>query len=397
MSRTRSIWLVARREILERGRSRGYILSLLFTLLLLGASFALPVLLIGDQQTIKVGIVATAPAQLEAVMSAVAEPYDVNVDATRYADRAAGEAALTAKEIDGLVDVPGDLADPGELVVRDRVDERLRVIVSTSVASLRQQQLLAAGGISTADFVAASQLPAVSPLDPQSAEDESLLLFANAGIILMFIAIFSYGTWVLTAVVEEKQSRVVEVVLSTVRPRDLLMGKVLGIGTLALGQLLVLVLVGIAAARLTGGVALPTTIPVTVAMFVLWFVLGFLLYATTLGFLGSLATRMEEASNATTPVTMIAIISYFATIFVAQSDPSGTVATVLTFFPPSAPFVVPLRIALDAIAPVEIVLSLALTVAFIFVLFVLGGRIYSGAVLQTGGRMKLRDAWRLAR
>ena len=156
-----------------------------------------------------------------------------------------------AEEIDGLVDVPPDLSSPGELVVRDRVDERVRVVVSTAVTSLRQQQLLAEAGVSGADFIAASQLPAVSPLDPQSAEDESLLLFANAGIILMFIAIFSYGTWVLTAVVEEKQSRVVEVVLSTVRPRDLLMGKVLGIGTLALGQLLVLVLVGIAAARIT--------------------------------------------------------------------------------------------------------------------------------------------------
>jgi ABC-2 type transport system permease protein len=397
MSRGRSIWLVARREILERGRSRGYILSLLFTLLLLGASFALPVVLAGDQQTIRVGLVATAPAELEAVMSAVADPYDLKVNATRYPDRAAGERALTDKQIDGLADVPADLSSPGELVVRDRVDERIRVVVSTSVATLRQQQLLEAGGVSTADFVAASQLPEVESLDPQSAEDESLLLFANAGIILMFIAIFSYGTWVLTAVVEEKQSRVVEVVLSTVRPRDLLMGKVLGIGALALGQLLVLVLVGIAAARLTSTIALPSSIPVTVIMFVIWFILGFLLYATTLGFLGSLATRMEEASNATTPVTMVALVSYFAAFFVAQDDPAGTIAVLLTFFPPAAPMVVPLRVALDAITPVELVLSLALTIGFIFVLFVLGGRIYSGAVLQTGGRMKLRDAWRLAR
>ena len=107
-------------------------------------------------------------------------------------------------------------------------------------------------------------------------------------------------------------------------------------------------------------------------MFLLWFILGFLLYATTLGFLGSLATRMEEASNATTPVTLVAIMSYFATIFVAQQDPSGTVATVLTFLPPSAPFVVPLRIALDAISPAEIAISLALTIAFVFLLFVAG-------------------------
>jgi ABC-2 type transport system permease protein len=397
MSRVRSTWLVARREILERGRSRGYILSLVFTLLLLGLSFALPVLLIGEQDEIEIGIVAGAPAELEAVMSAVAEPYDLTVQPTRYPDRTAGEAALTDKDIDGLVEVPADLSSPGELVVRDRVDERIRVVVSTSVATLRQQQLLGEAGVSAADFAAASQLPAVTPLDPQSAEDDSLLLFANAGIILMFIAIFSYGTWVLTAVVEEKQSRVVEVVLSTVRPRDLLTGKVLGIGTLALGQLLVLVAVGIAAARLTGSVTLPATIPVTVALFLMWFILGFLLYATTLGFLGSLATRMEEASNATTPVTMVAIVCYFATIFVAQQDPGGSVATVLTFLPPAAPFVVPLRIALDAISLPEVVLSLALTVAFVFLLFVLGGRVYSGAVLQTGGRMKLRDAWRLAR
>ena len=75
MSRVRSTWLVARREILERGRSRGYVLSLLFTLLLLGASFALPVLLIGDQDSIKVGIVEGAPAELEAALSAAAEPY----------------------------------------------------------------------------------------------------------------------------------------------------------------------------------------------------------------------------------------------------------------------------------------------------------------------------------
>ena len=153
------------------------------------------------------------------------------MEATRYPDRAAGEAALTEQDIDGLVVVPADLSSAGELIVRDRVDERIRVVVSTVDCDAAP----GADGwrrvaIPQDEFIAASQLPEVEPLDPQSAEDESLLLFANAGIILMFIAIFSYGTWVLTAVVEEKQSRVVEVVLSTVRPRDLLMGKVLGIG-----------------------------------------------------------------------------------------------------------------------------------------------------------------------
>ena len=111
-----------------------------------------------------------------------------------------------------------------------------------------------------------------------------------------------FGFTVLTGVVEEKQSRVVEVVLSTVRPRDLLMGKVLGIGVLGLVQLVVFVGAAlIAAARSRTGSSLPATTPGAVALLAVWFVLGYALYSTALGFLGALASRMEEASNASTP------------------------------------------------------------------------------------------------
>ena len=125
--------------------------------------------------------------------------------------------------------------------------------------------------------------------------------------------------------------------------------------------------------------------------------LGYLFYSTALGFLGVLASRMEEASNASTPVTLVAMISYFVAIFAVIEDPSGTVATIATFSPPSAPFVVPLRAAFDAIPAWQIgLLSALITIAGIWVLFAIGARVYSGAVLQVGGRIKLRDAWRLA-
>ena len=127
-----------------------------------------------------------------------------------------------------------------------------------------------------------------------------------------------------------------------------------------------------------------------------WFILGYTLYSTALGFLGALASRMEEASNASTPVTMVAMISYFVAIFAVINDPDGTVAPIATFLPPSAPFVVPLRAAFDAIAPWEIGLSIVITLAAIWVLFSSAARVYAGAVLQTAGRMKLRDAWRSA-
>ena len=162
-------------------------------------------------------------------------------------------------------------------------------------------------------------------------------MLANIGTVLILVSIFSFGFTVLTGVVEQKQSRVVEVVLSTVRPSDLLMGKVLGIGVLGLVQLAVFVVAGGAAALATGQLTLPATTPAALVLLVVWFVLGYLLYSTVLGFLGALASRMEEASNASTPVTMIAMISYFVAIIADIDDPNGTVATIATFLPPSAP------------------------------------------------------------
>ena len=382
MSRWRAVRLVAQREILERGRSRGYVLSLVFTLLLLVGGFVLPQLLLADQAT-RLAMVEPVPAGLETAIVTGAAAYDLDLDISSVPDRAAAESALTEGTIDGALAVPADLSAPGELIVLERAGDQLQAAASAAVVALR-----------AADVAPLLVPPAITALKPPTEEDITALIFANAGIILMFIGIFSYGTWVLTGVVEEKQSRVVEVVLSTVRPRDLLMGKVIGIGLLALAQLVILVAAGIAAAQISGRLTLPPTTVSAVAQLLLWFILGFALYSTAMGFLGSLASRMEEASNASMPVTMTATACYLASIFVTQ-DPDGALATAMTFFPPAAPMVVPLRAALGAIEPWEITLSIVLMVAAIWLMFVVGARVYAGAVLQTGSRIRIRDAWRL--
>jgi ABC-2 type transport system permease protein len=268
--------------------------------------------------------------------------------------------------------------------------------VGGAVIGLRVDAVLTDADVDRAALTAAQVPPATTELDPQTEADQARFLIANLGTILILVSIFSFGFTVLTGVVEEKQSRVVEVVLATVRPRDLLMGKVLGIGILGLIQLAVFVLAGGAAAVATDRLVLPSTTPAAVLLLVVWFILGYTLYSTTLGFLGALASRMEEASNASTPVTMVAMISYFVAILGVVDDPDGTVARIATFLPPSAPMVVPLRAAFDAIAPWEIGVSIAITLAAIYGLFAIGGRVYAGAALQTTGRMKLRDAWRSA-
>ncbi len=396
MRRWRSVWLVARREILERGRSRGFILSVLFTTLIVVGSFIVPALLFGGETVTKVGIVEPAPIALAAAIEASAERFDRNVAVSSYPDVAAADKALDDGSVDVVVEMPADLSGPGEVRFKEETDQAVAQMISAATIALRVGAVLDQSNVDQGALAAAQQPPAVAALDPQTEDDQARFLFANIGAVLILVGIFSFGFTVLTGVVEEKQSRVVEVVLSTVRARDLLMGKVLGIGVLGVVQLLVFVLAALIAALATNRLALPTTTPGAVALLVVWFVLGYLLYSTALGFLGALASRMEEASNASTPVTMIAMISYFVAIFAVISEPDGTVATIATFLPPSAPFVVPLRAAFDAIPAWQIGLSALITMAGIWVLFVIGARVYSGAVLQVGGRMKLRDAWRSA-
>ncbi len=396
MSRWRSVWLVAKREILERGRSRGFLLSVLFTTLLVVGSIILPSILFNDDDPTAVGIVEPAPAALGQTIQTTAGQIDTEVALTTYPDAAGGEAALDAGDIDVLVEVPVDLSGPGEIRFAEETDSATSQLITAAIVALRVNQVLVDAGVDPGALVAAQAAPTVEALDPETEADQIRFVFANIGAVLILIGIFSFGFTVLTGVVEEKQSRVVEVVLSTVRPRDLLMGKVLGIGILGLLQLAVFGIAGLVAVSFTGGVELPATTPSAIAMLVLWFILGYALYSTALGFLGALASRMEEASNASTPVTAVAMISYFVAIFAVLDDPSGLVATVATFLPPSAPFVVPLRAAFDAISPLEIGLSVIVTVVGIYVLFVIGARVYAGAVLQMAGRMKLRDAWRSA-
>jgi ABC-2 type transport system permease protein len=396
MSRARSIWLVARRELLERGRSRGFIFSVLFTTTIIIGSFVVPVVIFGDEGPTAIGVVEPAPEQLDSAIETTAKLLEQDVAIVTFPNRDAGETALAHNKVAVLVIVPADLSSPGELAFRETADPTIQGVVSSAIAGLRVNAALEAEGVDPTTFVAAQTPPTVRAIEPPEEGSDARFLIANIGAVLILVGVFSFGFTVLTGVVEEKQSRVMEVVLSTVIPRDLLIGKVLGIGILGLVQLAVFVIASVIAASFTREFELPATTPGAAVQLVVWFILGYTLYSTALGVLGALASRMEEASNASTPVTIVAMLSYFVAIFSVINDPSGLVAIILTFIPFSAPMVVPMRAALGAITPIEIALAAAITLVAIWVLFVVGGRVYSGAALQTAGRIRLRDAWRSA-
>ena len=384
MNPLRVIWLVGLREMIERGRSRGFLISLLITQGLIIGSFFLQGFIAGEAGKVALGTVGSVPADARLAMTAVAATLEADLTITPYPNLDAAETALTDDQVDGVLvapDVAAGEQGAGELLFKERPNSRLQAIVQAAYQSLGQQP---------------TPMPSLRALQPQSPADESAFLLANVAVVLLFVSIFSFGYWVLTGVVEEKQSRVVEVVLATVRPRELLMGKVLGIGILGLVQLLLFVITGLAVAGVTGSLTLPTTTLPTALLMLGWFAIGYTLYSTMFATLGALANRVEDASNATMPVMIPAVASYLVALLVVTNDPDGTIGIVTTYIPFSAPIVVPLRAALGAIAPWEILVSAAITLVFTYGLFVLGGRVYAGAVLGTGGQMKLRDAWRLA-
>ncbi len=222
--------------------------------------------------------------------------------------------------------MPADLSGPGEIRVKRQPDQATAQVIAAATVALRVQAVLGGSNVDQAALADAQRPPETTSLQAQTEQDQAKFLVANIGAVLILVGIFSFGFTVLTGVVEEKQSRVVEVVLSTVRARDLLMGKVLGIGVLGIVQLAVFITAALVAALATNRLVLPTTTPGAVVLLAVWFVLGYLLYSTALGFLGALASRQEEASNASTPVTMVAMLSYFVAIFAVIDDPDGLVA-----------------------------------------------------------------------
>jgi ABC-2 type transport system permease protein len=392
MSRVRAIRLVAMRELIERGRSRAFLISLITTVVLLGVGAVLPSV-IGNPSRERLGIAGMPPARFATDLAAVASAADLELETESVTDETTGQARIKDGSLNALLVVAPDGAS-ARYIVKQRKNELLGQVVAQAWAAARTQDVLTQQGVDPATLGVAATPPAVTELEPSDPNRDTSFLFANVGVILLFISIFTFGYWVLSGVVEEKQSRVVEVVLATVEARDLLIGKVIGIGLLGLGQLVVMVTVGLGLGLALGRFTLPPTTAGSVVQLLLWFILGYALYSTALGALGALASRIEEASNAATPVTFVAMGAYFFSLIVVIDDPGGLPARIGSFIPPVAPMVVPLRAALGAVEPWEVIVAAAITIAAIWGMFVLGGRIYSGAVLRTGGRIRLRDAWR---
>jgi ABC-2 type transport system permease protein len=178
-------------------------------------------------------------------------------------------------------------------------------------------------------------------------------------------------------------------------PWQLLAGKVLGIGLLGLGQLLLTALAAsVSAAVAVDAVDVPRLEVGLVAWLLVWFLAGYALWSVVYGALGALASRPEDAQAVSAPATVVLMCSYFLS-FTALYDPDSITSRIASLVPVTAPLVMPIRLARGQVAPWEAPLALVLAIITIYALVRLAGRIYAGGLLRIGGKVRVRDAWRL--
>lgn len=384
----RAVRLVATREFTERLRDRSFLISTVITILILLGVAVVPSLLgFGDEPTYEVAVSGSRAQDERTAIEAQATAFDVDVRLRNVDDAGAAREQVE----DGTLNAA--IVDD-EVIVQEELDPQLENVLQTAHRAVVSTERLIEAGIDPGDVQQAVDVPplTVSAIDPPDDDAETRSNIAFVGTILLYGQILGYGFWVALGVVEEKSSRVVEVLLSTIPARALLAGKVIGIGLLGLLQLVLIAVIGLVAASLTGTIELDANAIYPAVLVLGWFVLGYLFYSCLFAAAAARVSRQEEMQNATTPLTMLVVVSFFAAIFVAQS-PDSTASTVLSVVPPFSALTQPALLAGGGVPLWQSLTAVVLMVLASLALIGIGARLYEGAVLRMGAKVSLREAW----
>ncbi len=382
--------VVAARDFRVRLRDRGFIISTAITIMVVSIFILIRAYTGGGSPAFDLGLVGSTE-DLQTEIERQAPLAGVRVSVRDFTDRAGAELALADGQIDAI------LVNGATLVGLAEVDPELNQVVQTAVVRQRIRGALEAARVPPEEISALLDRPAVriQTLEPVDPDRDSNGAIAFIAVLLVYGQLFGYGVWIATGVIEEKASRVVEILLSAIRPRQLLIGKIVGIGLLGIVQLAFIAAFAVTLALLTGAIDVPGAALGTAGVVLVWFVLGFAFYAGLFAVSGSLVSRTEELQNALVPVNLTIFASFFISIG-ALDDPDSGLSVVASILPVSSALAMPVRIALGAATPVQIVASIVALVVGTAALVPLSSRVYEGSILRTGARVKLRDAWRSA-
>jgi ABC-2 type transport system permease protein len=386
VNRNGPIALVARRELTEGLRSRAWRAALAIQVAVVAAIAIVSIVTSGGSGLHTRHLVTVGPRAAAVAKEAGAEAkgYGIKLEVEALRSPAAAREKVHGEDADAAL-------GPHGLTVGKNPDDAFVALLQGAYRTTVGEAKLRAAGLAAAAARAALEPPPLPTVEISTGEGEGGAGLAYIGALLLYVAMITFGYSVASSVVVEKSSRVVEVILSAIRPVQLLAGKLIGVGILGLLQIATIAAVGLAIAVPGGAISLPHSTPETVALVLVYFVLGYVFYGGAFAAAASLVSRQEDAQSTTGPIMVILIGSYVATN-AALSNPSGGLAVVGTFLPPMAPLVVPGRAAQGALPAGELIISLALMLASIAVVVILAARIYDRSVLRFGTPMKLREA-----
>ncbi|MEV6298686.1 ABC transporter permease [Actinoplanes sp. NPDC051861] len=344
--------LVAARELHVKLRDKAFLFSTAFLLVIIIASIVVPSMLDGGPT--KVAVVGdTVTAQLTAAGLEVQTVPDVATAEQLVRDDEVEAAVLPGPEVVALEDPPGDVVD------------------------------------------ALSAAPPVRLLEPAEL-DPFLLTIVPVGLaMLFFLTSFTYGLQISQSVVEEKQTRIVEILVASVPVRALLAGKVAAMTLLAFGQIALLGVVAFVGMTVTDvDTSVVSAIGPTIGWFLVFFVFGFVMLATLWAGAGALAARQEDLGSTSVPMQMVVLIPFFAVIFLQDN---AAAQKVLSYIPFSSPIAMPIRLFKDEAAAWEPLVALAIVAATAVVLLAAGARVYQGSLMRTNGKTSFATAWSSAK
>lgn len=309
---------------------------------------------------------------------------DVSPTAVEVDDAAAAER-LVAREEASVALLPA--GDGWEVVGTDDVDGSLQRYLGEAVAADALERNADEAGVTVADLQSGAEL-GVRLLDADALPEEIRYIAGFAFAFLFYVTALTFGMAIAQSVVEEKQSRVVEILAAAIPVRQLLIGKVVGNALLAIAQVLLLVGVGLVGLAVTGQAEALAPVLAAGGWFVVFFLLGFAAIACVWAVAGSVATRSEDLQATTTPVTVVVMVALFGGLF-AQ----GTVLTAVSFVPLVSSVAMPIRMLEGGVPLWQPVVSGLVVLVTAVVLVGVGARLYEGSLLQTQRRTTLKEAF----
>jgi ABC-2 type transport system permease protein len=379
------VGLVARREIRQRIRGRAFRIATIVLLLGVAAAVVIPVATRGGSSTKQVGLVGTdTPALRQAVITAV-RSSDTRVHIVAEPDAGSAGRALRSGRLDVAV------IDARRIVVEkasSRDDPGLRALS----ALLGLANAMQAAGLSPAQAATvahAAPVP-IASLEPARSNGTGRST-ATVSMIIMFVLLTQYLSWTLIGVMEEKTSRVVEVLLATVRPMQLLSGKLLGIAAVVFAQAAALAVFTLALASAVGSDLLHGTAPLVLLSALAWLLLGYAFYCWLYAAAGATVERQDQVQSLALPLSLPLIAGYILGITAASSGNAAIWFRVLAYLPPTAPFAMTTLVGLGVATWWQFLISAAISAASTVAVARLAATAYGRAILRTGRRVPLHD------